>query len=100
MVLLNTSFFFHPRVDARLRHFLRTHWVPACLSCGAGAPTVLRMDSEEGIERLAVQTPFASHSEASRFLSEVLSPLSASLSASLGPEAFTCFSTLMDIIDL
>ncbi len=99
-VLLNTSFFFAPQLAGDVKRDLAARWVPACASCGSGEPTCLRMEAEEGIERLAVQTPFASAAEAERFRSEVLAPVAAEMTRKYGVEAFTCFSTLMEIVDL
>ncbi|MDE6228495.1 MAG: hypothetical protein K2M40_01760 [Muribaculaceae bacterium] len=98
--LLNTSFFFAPAVADRVEAALRERWVPAANAAGLAPATCLRMPPEEGIVRLAVQTPFASPAEAEGFRTEVAEPIAADLFSQLGAYAFTCFSTLMEIIDL
>lgn len=99
-VLLNTSFFFVPQIGPELRRALAERWVPACASCGVGEPVCLAMEPEEGIERMAIQTLFADREAASRFLDEVIAPVAASLVGAFGAESFTCFSTIMEVIDL
>lgn len=98
--LLNTSFFFAPEVAARIHETLRTRWIPACNAAGDGDATCLRLPAEEGIMRLAVQTPFADADAAERFRSEIASDIAATMQRTLGADAFTCFSTIMEIIDL
>lgn len=100
MYLLNTSFFFIPSIEPGVRAALREEWHQACGSCGCGTPVCLRMPPEPGVERLAIQTPFASADDAERFLNEVLGPMAGELARKFGPEAFSCFSTIMEIIDL
>lgn len=100
MVLLNTSFFFIPQISQGVRVLLRTEWLPACQSCGSGEPVCLQMPDEPGVERLAIQTPFASRAEAEQFLNEVLAPIAGRITRQFGAEAFTAFSTIMDIIEL
>lgn len=99
-VLLNTSFFFSPAVAAHVCDDLARRWVPACRSCGNGPTVCLRMEAEEGIERMAVQTPFDSPEQASRFRSEVMGPMASDMLHKYGADAFTCFSTMMEIVDL
>lgn len=98
--LLNTSFFFSPAVASTVETTLRTRWVPACNAAGIAPATCLRLPAEEGIMRLAVQTPFASAESAEAFRSEVAEDIADELFKQLGADAFTCFSTLMEIIDL
>lgn len=100
MVLLNTSFFFTPTVATNVRAALRDKWLKACGSCGCGEPMCLQMPPEQGVERLAIQTPFQSQEDAERFLREVLGPLAGELARHFGPEAFTAFSTIMQIVTL
>ncbi len=99
-VLLNTSFFFTHAVATAVKDTLRDYWVPACGSCGNGMPMCLKMSDDEGVERLAIQTPFASEELATRFLEEVLEPIAGKMVKSLGADSFTCFSTMMEVIDL
>lgn len=99
-VILNTSFFFAPQLSEKVRAILRERWVSACKSCGCGEPVCLRMEPEEGIERLAVQTPFTDADSASRFRREVLEPIADEMTRRLGMDAFTCFSTQMEVVDL
>lgn len=99
--LLNTSFFYSPAVGAQVRRALGEEWLPALRrAAGAGEALTLAMPAEEGIERLAIQAPFASRAEAERFLATDGSALGDALTRRFGVEAFTCFSTLMDIIQL
>ena len=98
--LLNTSFFFSPSVARTVEATLRNRWVPACHAAGIAPATCLRLPAEEGIMRLAVQTPFASAESAEAFRSEVTEAIAAQLFNELGADAFTCFSTMMEIIDL
>lgn len=99
-VLLNTSFFFAPEAAAKVHETLRSRWIPACNAAGDGAATCLRLPAEEGIMRLAVQTRFADADAAERFRSGAASEIAATLLRTLGAGAFTCFSTIMEIIDL
>lgn len=99
-VLLNTTFFFTPKVATAVQTTLRDYWLPACGSCGESMPLCMKMPSEGGVDRLAIQTPFASEELAQRFLSEVLEPIAGKMVGQLGADAFTCFSTLMEIVDL
>lgn len=99
-VLLNTSFFFSPAAGNKVTSTLRDKWIPACRSCGESQPICLKMSSEEGIERLAIQTPFESEAAASRFLDEILQPIANDLTRTLGANEFTCFSTMMELIEL
>lgn len=99
-VLLNTSFFFSPAVADKVMSTLRSKWMPACKSCGESQPICLRMSSEEGIERMAIQTPFGSEEQACRFLEEVLQPIAGEMTRALGANAFTCFSTMMETVEL
>lgn len=98
--LLNTSFFFAPAVEHRVREVLHTRWIPACNAAGLTAATCLRLPAEDGIMRLAVQTPFADAAAAERFRDEITAPIADSMLRALGADAFTCFSTIMEIIDL
>ena len=98
--LFNTTFFFAPAIEPAVRSALRGRWVKACAACGCGAPMCLQMDADDGIARLAVQTPFPTLAEAERFGAEIASPLAAELTAEFGPEAFTAFSTIMEQIEL
>lgn len=99
-VLLNTSFFYTPTVAEAVKTTLRDYWIPACGSCGCSMPMCLKMQSEDGINRLAIQTPFDSEELAQRFLSEVLEPIAGKLVSQLGADAFTCFSTMMEVVEL
>lgn len=98
--LLNTSFFFAPQVADIVEATLRNKWVPAANDAGTAPATCLRMPPEEGIIRLAVQTPFASPADAEAFRTGVAEPIANELFEKLGADAFTCFSTQMEIIDL
>ncbi len=98
-VLLNTSFFFAPQVADEVKSALRLRWIPAANAAGESPATCLRLPAEEGIMRLAVQTRFESAKAAEDFrLSS--EPIAAELFNKLGADAFTCFSTVMEIIDL
>lgn len=99
-VILNTTFFFAPNIAAQVRHHLRTQWVPACKKAGADSPLCLALEPEPGIERLAVQANFADRNAADTFLNNIAHPLGTQLTNLFGAEAFTCFSTIMDLIDL
>lgn len=98
--LFNTTFFFSPAIETRLRAELRARWVKACEVCGCRRPMCLQMEADEGICRLAVQTPFPSRAEAERFAAEIASPLLYELTARFGEEAFTAFSTIMEETEL
>ena len=98
--LFNTTFFFAGSISPTLREFLATRWLRACDASGCGRPMCLKMEAEEGIERLAVQTPFPSRAEAERFADEVAAPMADELLRLFGPEKFTCFSTIMEEISL
>ncbi len=98
--LFNTTFFFAPTIAPSLREFLATRWMRACEVSGCGRPLCLKMDAEDGIERLALQTPFPSRAEAQRFADEIAAPMAQELLRLYGPERFTCFSTLMEEIAL
>lgn len=98
-VLLNTSFFFAPQVADKVTEALRNEWIPAANAAGEAPATCLRLPAEEGIMRMAVQTRFASATVAEAFRKES-EPIAAELFKKLGAEAFTCFSTVMEIIDL
>lgn len=97
--LLNTSFFFTPAAESRVRPALRTQWVPASNASGTGPATCLAMPPEEGIMRLAVQTPFADAEQAENFRLTITEQVAGPLLRDLGPDAFTCFSTIMEIIE-
>lgn len=99
-ILLNTSFFFTPTAAEKVKSTLRDQWIPACRSCGESQPVCLKMSSEEGVERMAIQTLFESETEATIFLNDILQPMAADLTRALGANAFTCFSTMMDVIEL
>ena len=98
--LFNTTFFYDASISAPLREFLATRWLRACEVSGCGRPLCLKMASEEGIERLAVQTPFPTLAEAERFGAEIVPDMADELTRLFGPEKFTCFSTLMEEIAL
>lgn len=98
-VLLNTSFFFTPQVADIVKSALSGKWVPAANAAGESPATCLKLPAEEGIMRLAVQTRFESAEAADTFRRNA-EPIAAELFQKLGAEAFTCFSTVMEIIDL
>lgn len=98
--LFNTTFFFSPAIEQKVHGVLARHWLPACEVSGCGKPVCLTMDSEQGVCRLAIQTPFPSEQEASRFADAIAAPLAAELTSLFGAEAFTAFSTIMKVIDL
>lgn len=98
--LLNTSFFFAPAVENEVTRTLRERWIPACNAAGETPAVCLRLPSEEGIMRLAVQTRFADSDSAERFRAEVTDDIADTLLRTLGADSFTCFSTIMEIIDL
>lgn len=98
--LFNTSFFFDPAIEPAVRTALKARWLPACAACGCDEPVCLRMPADDGIGRLAIQTPFPTPAEAERFASEIAAPMAAELTADFGAEAFTAFSTLMEQIEL
>lgn len=100
MILLNTSFFFVRAIAPGVRTLMRTEWLPACASCGCSAPVCLQMPPEPGVERLAIQTLFENHEAAERFLTEVLAPIADRITRQFGAEAFTAFSTPMEVINL
>lgn len=99
-ILLNTSFFFSPTVADEVRRQLKSFWLPACRAAAEGEPMTLKMPAEEGIMRLAVQSVFGSASEARKFRDEVLGPETDRMTRRLGAEAFTAFTTMMEIIEL
>lgn len=98
MTLLNTSFFCSPAVELKVMATIRRHWLPACNAAGAAPAMFLRMPAEEGIIRLAVQTPFPDSDTAEKFRDEILEPIGAELLKALGENNYTHFSTLMEII--
>ena len=98
MTLLNTSFFCSPTAEPKVVATIRERWLPACNASGAGPAMFLRMPPEEGIVRLAVQTPFADAGSAEAFRDEILEPIGAALLKALGESNYTHFSTLMEII--
>lgn len=97
--LLNTSFFFTPEVNDHVRETLRKEWIPACNASGSGPAICLMMPLEEGVIRLAVQTPFNDAESAERFREVITAQVADSLTRTLGADAFTCFSTIMEIIN-
>lgn len=99
-VLLNTTFFFAPTIAAEARSALASRWLPACGACGIEPPLCLAMDSEPGVERLAIQTFFATRQSACDFLDRVAAPMADELMARFGPEVFTTFSTIMEVTEL
>ena len=99
-VLFNTSFFFDPGIEPAVRTALRARWVRACAACGCGEPVCLRLPADDGIARLAIQTPFPTLGEAERFAAEVAAPMAADLTADFGVESFTAFTPLMEQIEL
>lgn len=98
--LLNTSFFFAPAAESSVRAALRDHWIPASNAAGTGPAICLALPDEEGICRLAVQTPFDNAESAQRFCETITAQVVAPLLGKLGADSFTCFSTIMEIIDL
>lgn len=96
--LLNTSFFCSPAAEKTVMATLTDCWLPACRAAGNGSPMFLRMPAEEGVVRLAIQTPFSDAESAERFRLEVLEPIGAELLKKLGENNYTHFSTLMEII--
>lgn len=100
MHILNTSFFFIPSIAPGVRTLLRDEWLAACACSGCGAPVCLKMPPEPNVERLAIQTPFPSGADAERFMSEVLAPMAGELTRKFGAEAFSCFSTIMEVTEL
>lgn len=100
MTIFNTTFFFAEAIAEKLRAELRTHWLKASTALGTLPPLVLRMDSEEGVCRLAIQTYLQSRAEATRFEEEIASVLISYLSSMFGPEQFTAFSTIMEETEL
>lgn len=102
-VILNTTFFYSQSVELEVRESLKQLWIPSCESSGIKAPLCLVMEPEpgvEGIERLAVQATFADRTAAETFFHEIAIPLATDLTAVFGERAFTCFSTIMEVIDL
>lgn len=97
--LLNTSFFCSPAAESKVLHVLGEKWIPACNASGTAPAMLLRMPPEEGIVRLAVQTPFADAESAEKFREEVLEPLGSELLKALGENNYTHFSTLMQILN-
>lgn len=77
---------------------LRQHWIPACNAAGLSEALFLRMPAEEGIVRLAIQTPFADAESAEKFREEILEPIGAELLKEHGVANYTHFSTSMEII--
>ncbi|MDE6536394.1 MAG: DUF4286 family protein [Muribaculaceae bacterium] len=100
MTIFNTTFFFAETIAEKLCAELRTHWLKASTALGVLPPLVLKMDSEEGVCRLAIQTYLQSRAEAARFEEEIASVLIAYLSSMFGPEKFTAFSTIMEETEL
>lgn len=100
MVLLNTSFFYIPTIAAGVHTLLRDEWLPTCASCGCSAPVCLQMPPEPNVERLAIQTFFPARQDAERFLAEVLQPMAGTFTRQFGAEAFSCFSTIMEVVEL
>jgi len=98
MVLLNTSFFCSPASEQSVLTTIRERWLPACNAAGEAPAMFLRMPAEEGIVRVAVQTPFADAAGAETFRKEILDPIGADLLKALGENNYTHFSTLMEII--
>lgn len=98
-VLLNTSFFFAPQVADEVKSALRQQWIPAANAAGESPATCLRLPAEEGIMRLAVQTRFGS-AEAAEVFRLKSEHIASELLRELGADAFTCFSTVMEIINL
>lgn len=96
--LLNTSFFCAPSVESTVVRTLRDKWIPACNVAGTAPAMLLRMPDEEGIVRLAVQTPFADENAAETFRTEILEPIGAGLLKQLGENNYTHFSTIMAIL--
>lgn len=96
MTIFNTTFFFAEAIAEKLRAELRTHWLKASTSLGVLPPLVLRMEAEEGVCRLAIQTYLQSPAEAERFEQEIASVLISYLTSMFGPEQFTAFSTIME----
>lgn len=99
-VLLNTSFFFAPSAESSVRAALRDHWIPASNASGTGSAMCLALPPEEGICRMAVQTTFDNAESAQRFCDTITEQVAAPLLGKLGADSFTCFSTIMEIIDL
>lgn len=99
-VLFNTTFFFDPGIESAVRTALRARWVRACAACGCGNPVCLRLPADDGIARIAVQTPFPTLADAERFATETAHPMAAELTADFGADTFTAFSTVMECIDL
>ena len=97
--LLNTSFFCSPSAESKVLHVLCKQWIPACNTSGNGPAMLLRMPPEEGIVRLAVQTPFADAESAENFREKVLEPIGSELLKALGENSYTHFSTLMEILN-
>lgn len=100
MTIFNTTFFFAEAISEKLRAELRTHWIKAAEALGSRPPLVLSMDSEEGVNRLAIQTYLQSRAEAARFEEEIASVLISYLASMFGPEQFTAFSTIMEETEL
>ncbi len=99
-VLLNTTFFFAPTIAAEVRSALASQWLPACGACGIEPPLCLAMEPEPGVERLAIQTLFATRQSASDFLEQVAATMADELITRFGPEVFTAFSTIMEVTEL
>lgn len=98
--LVNTTFFYSPEIARELQQKIKADWLPACASCGAGQPLCLAMAAEDGIERLAVQTPFNDRETAELFLNEIIAQMAGDMLRRFGHDRFTHFSTIMDIVDL
>ena len=98
--LFNTSFFFDPSIEPAVLSARKSRWLCACAVSGCGNPVCLRLPADDGIARLAIQTPFPSVSEAERFAEEIAAPLAAEMTANFGVNAFTAFSTIMEQIEL
>ncbi|MCM1311012.1 MAG: hypothetical protein NC301_08335 [Bacteroides sp.] len=96
--LLNTSFFCSPAAEQTVMQTLCQRWISACNAVGEAPAMLLRMPPEEGIVRLAVQTPFIDAESAEKFRTEILEPIGAELLKTCGENNYTHFSTLMEII--
>lgn len=83
-----------------IREALRARWLPACASCSIEPPMCLAMDTEQGVERLALQSVFSERDSANRFFHEIVEPMGLDFVMEFGVEDFTCFSTFMEEITL
>ncbi len=101
MIVYNVTFFYPPQLAARVHSWLSQSWVPAAAAAGCMPPLALSMDSpQEGVERMAVQSYFATAEAAEAFAAREASLLVDDMQARFGAQTVVAYPTMMTQIEL